>query len=738
MKLAQSLKRASPKCIAIYALRFILIFSLVVIGSLAFLSSPALAVTGITSFPDPLPQGQVGTYYSVTLTAQGVVGACTWTATGLPAGGLNFTPSGNTAVISGTPTTAGTYPFTITANDSGPPVTSFGRSGSIVINPPPFTITTSSLPQGKEGTSYTTTLSASGGTAPYTWSISSGSLPSGLILQATTGYVSGIPDLGTYGSTSFTVNVTDSSSPQLSAQKSFSIYIEKGVYQATIAIGSGLGTGNTRVSVNGTSVTTLEGGESINISLALGATGNVSVDPIVEDPTDPGVRFKAEDESIVVSEAQPYATFTYYTEYLVTINTEPSLNIQGSGAGWYKKDGTINANINAEVEGNTGTLYRFASWLLPGGNKVTTETLNLTVDSPLTITAIYDTYYKLTTESVYGEVEGGGWYKAGSEARWVVINDKVPMPGLIGFFQGKFKAVNSSGTEVMDAPKTVTVFWEPDYLLPYILIPLTILIIIAAIVGIYFLLRRQQPKPQPIPTAPFPLYPPYPPYPPPRAIPQQHTTVVMIGDKGGEKQKQLPQTTKEQLMEKFGELLETYETEIKTSLGAGAKELPKAKAVPEEKMISAPEPSPQPVVDAEFTQEEVEEQKSCQYTAKKLIRTVTTAWRQAESDTITLPSTDKSNGETTDITGLFVVWARDVYHEWEIITCSRPLNHKGKHKGDTQVVYSLLNTVTEKKTYGSEQKLEPPTPHFTDGMPGVEISDDQIVLADELPSETIK
>jgi hypothetical protein len=357
----------------------------------------------------------------------------------------------------------------------------------------------------------------------------------------------------------------------------------------------------------------------------------------------------------------------------------------------------------------------------------------------MTIIATYDTYYKLTTESVYGEVEGGGWYKAGSQARWIVVNDKVPMPGLIGFFQGKYKAVNPSGTEGMDAPKTVTVFWEPDYSLPYILIPLTILILVGAGVGIYLLMRRQLPKPQPIPTVPFPQYMP----PPPRPIPQQHTTVVMIGDKG-ERPKQLPQTTKEQLMEKFGELLETYETEIRTSLGTGAgavpgtKELPKAEIVPEEKMIPAPQPSPQPVVDAEFIQEEVEEQKSCQYTAKKLIRTVTTAWRQAESNTITLPSTDKSNGETTDITGLFVVWARDIYHEWEIITCSRPLNHKGKHKGDTQVVYSLLNTVTEKKTYGSEQKLEPPTSHFTDGMPGVEISDDQIVLADELPSETIK
>jgi hypothetical protein len=291
----------------------------------------------------------------------------------------------------------------------------------------------------------------------------------------------------------------------------------------------------------------------------------------------------------------------------------------------------------------------------------------------------------------------------------------------------------------MDAPKTVTIFWEPDYLMPYILIPLAILILIAAVVGIYFLLSRQQPRPRP---QPFP--PPYPQYmmpqqplpPPPRAIPQQHTTVVMIGDNKGPAPKQLPQTTKEQLMEKFGELLEKYETEIKAALPPpGAQALPKVEAPRIEKMIPGPQLTPSPAIDAEFTQTEAEEE-ICQYTAKKLLRTVTTKWRQAESDTITLPSDDKE--EAKGINGLSVVWARDIYHEWEIITCTRPLNHKGKHSGDTQVVYNLLNTVIEKKNYVSSEKMQPPTPHFTEGMPELEIPDDQIALADELPAETIK
>src|SRR4030042_1633611 len=100
--------------------------------------------------------------------------------------------------------------------------------------------------------------------------------------------------------------------------------------------------------------------------------------------------------------------------------------------------------------------------------------------------------------------------------------------------------------------------------------------------------------------------------PPPRPIPQQHTTVVMIGDKG-DQQKQLPQSTKEQLMAKFGELLEKYETEIKSSLGPGATELPKIGTFPQEKMLSAAPPiPPQSMVDAYLTQKEPEEQ-FCRY-----------------------------------------------------------------------------------------------------------------------------
>ena len=54
-------------------------------------------------------------------------------------------------------------------------------------------ITTGSLPNGQVNVPYNATLAASGGTTPYTWSLTSGTLPAGLTLNASTGTISGTP-----------------------------------------------------------------------------------------------------------------------------------------------------------------------------------------------------------------------------------------------------------------------------------------------------------------------------------------------------------------------------------------------------------------------------------------------------------------------------------------------------------------------------------------------------------------
>ncbi len=86
----------------------------------------------------------------------------------------------------------------------------------------PLAISTTTLPGATVGAVYSQTLAASGGTTPYKWSVSSGSLPAGLTL-ATTGVISGAPT--TAATSSFTVKVTDSASTPASATKALSITV---------------------------------------------------------------------------------------------------------------------------------------------------------------------------------------------------------------------------------------------------------------------------------------------------------------------------------------------------------------------------------------------------------------------------------------------------------------------------------------------------------------------------------
>jgi hypothetical protein len=91
-----------------------------------------------------------------------------------------------------------------------------------IIASDPLLVTTASLPDGEVGKSYSQSLSATGGTLPYTWSIIQGNLPSGLTLDSK-GLISGIPT--TTEISSFTVKVVDSGSPQQYDKKGLSITI---------------------------------------------------------------------------------------------------------------------------------------------------------------------------------------------------------------------------------------------------------------------------------------------------------------------------------------------------------------------------------------------------------------------------------------------------------------------------------------------------------------------------------
>jgi hypothetical protein len=142
----------------------------------------SLAVTAptITLSPATLTAATAETAYSQTLTASGGTGTYTYsvTAGALPAG-VALSSAG---VISGTPTTSGSFSFTVTAKD-GDGFTGI-KAYTLSVSAPTITISPTTLPAAMVGTAYSATLTASGGIAPYTYAISAGALPAGITLSA--------------------------------------------------------------------------------------------------------------------------------------------------------------------------------------------------------------------------------------------------------------------------------------------------------------------------------------------------------------------------------------------------------------------------------------------------------------------------------------------------------------------------------------------------------------------------
>ncbi|MBI5399600.1 hypothetical protein HZB07_03175, partial [Candidatus Saganbacteria bacterium] len=161
--------------------------------------TPIITITPATLNPT-VTQGQnaaaqsftVGNSGTAPLTGYTVVSDVAW---------MTINPTGGTIAVGGAAVS-----HTITYNTAALTANAVGRitisaaeattqtlTVNLTVNPPAApTITTSSLPSGTVGIAYSQALAATGGTTPYTWSISAGTLPAGLTLSSA-GVISGSP-----------------------------------------------------------------------------------------------------------------------------------------------------------------------------------------------------------------------------------------------------------------------------------------------------------------------------------------------------------------------------------------------------------------------------------------------------------------------------------------------------------------------------------------------------------------
>ena len=182
-----------------------------------FAAPPPLQFSGVSP-----TNTSVGTTYTANLTVVGGKKPYTLSvaSNNLPEG---LTLDAAMGVISGSPTTAGSYTFTMQVNDSSKNVKTATKDFNVVVGAPgDFVICSTCLPEGNKGKVYSNNIVAQGGMGPYLWGISAGQLPSGLVLSATGG-ITGTPTAK--GDFAFTVIADDTISTTPYFTQSYTLHI---------------------------------------------------------------------------------------------------------------------------------------------------------------------------------------------------------------------------------------------------------------------------------------------------------------------------------------------------------------------------------------------------------------------------------------------------------------------------------------------------------------------------------
>ncbi|GEN13525.1 Putative Ig domain-containing protein [Myxococcus fulvus] len=315
-----------------------------------------------------LPEATRGIAYQHTLGATGGQGTLSWTlASGALPSGISLSTQG---ALSGTPSTTGSHAITLRVSDTN------GRTDSralALIVEAPLSLS-GTLVDGYAGTSYSSALTAAGGRAPFTWSIASGALPSGLTLSPDNGLVTGT--LGTSAaSATVTLRVTDAASRSATQQATLSIYALPSVttdllppatlgqpYSTQLAASGGKAPFTWSIATGA-----LPSGLSLSASGVISGTTNASPTTFTARATDANGRFA--DKSLSLTTIYPPLAVTTTTLPDATVGQSYSVTLTASGGKAplrWSTQGTLPAGLSLST---TGTL---------SGTPTTTGTPNIT------------------------------------------------------------------------------------------------------------------------------------------------------------------------------------------------------------------------------------------------------------------------------------------------------------------------------------------------------------------------
>jgi hypothetical protein len=173
--------------------------------------------------PD-IPYARINQAYIATIKAMLGQPPYTWRQTGQLPPGLTLQTLSDTFKLEGTPTMSGNYQFMIHVQDSSTPSTEVSKRYDMTIYDS-LTIQTTLLKSAQLDDDYSDSIQVSGGIAPYIWRIIENTLPKGLILDASTGGISGTIKDSNAISSEFFVQVEDSGMPAQQVEQRLIVYV---------------------------------------------------------------------------------------------------------------------------------------------------------------------------------------------------------------------------------------------------------------------------------------------------------------------------------------------------------------------------------------------------------------------------------------------------------------------------------------------------------------------------------
>ncbi|OLP52322.1 beta strand repeat-containing protein [Allorhizobium taibaishanense] len=369
----------------------------------------------VTVGPVSMAAATVNARYSQTLTAAGGTAPYTYgVTTGSLPSGLTLSSSG---VLSGTPTASGSFSFTVTVNDSAVTQNTASRSYTLAVSGPVMTLPATVLADAVTGQSYSAVINpATGGTAPYSYAVSAGALPSGITVNSVDGSLSGTPTVaGTFG---FTITATDSTSGTTSqASRNYSLSV-----------------GLPSISISPATLDAAVSGKSYS-KVLIGSGGTSPYSFALTTGTLPAGLTLASDGTLA---GTPSATGTFAFAITATdangatgsksysLQVEAPADFAFSPAGGSLPEAMIGEAYSAGISaaGGTGTLvYSLASGTLPDGLVLNVSTGQL--NGPLSETAKSGDYtFSISVRDSNG-MTGSASYTIAVKERAVTVTDKV-------------------------------------------------------------------------------------------------------------------------------------------------------------------------------------------------------------------------------------------------------------------------------------------------------------------------